>query len=72
MSTELHRPTAKIYTFPSGGRAPPPRYREVPKSSAHVASARTASSERAARVQHGSSWYHEEAIEEEAVETCER
>jgi hypothetical protein len=72
MSTELHRPTAKIYTFPSGGRAPPARYREVPKSSAHVASARPAGSERAARVQHGTSWYHEEAIEDEGVETCER
>ena len=67
MTTELHRPTAKIYTFPSGGRAPPSRYREIAKP-AYAASAR-AQPERKVSVQHGTSWYHEAAVEEE---TCDR
>jgi len=72
MPTQLHRPTAKIYTFPSGGRAPPSRYRENANARAHAPSARAASAERGARVQHGTSWYHEAAIDEEAEETCGR
>ncbi len=67
MTTELHRPTAKIYTFPSGGRAPPSRYRETPKSTAH-----TAQDERLARVEYGDCWYHDAAIVEEAEESWER
>jgi hypothetical protein len=72
MTTQLHRPTAKIYTFPSGGRAPPSRYRENANPRAHAASARAAGVERAASVQHGTSWYHEAAVEEEMEETCGR
>jgi len=67
MTTELHRPTAKIYTFPSGGRAPPLRYRETPKSTS-----RTAQDERLARVEYGNCWYHDAAVVEEAEETWER
>jgi hypothetical protein len=67
MSTELHRPTAKIYTFPSGGRAPPPRFRETPKSTS-----RTAQDERLARVEYGDCWYHDAAVVEEADEFWER
>ena len=68
MTTQLHRPTAKIYAFPSGGRPPPNRYHDTSKPSAYAAPAHI---EHAARVQHGTSWYHEEAIEE-AEETCGR
>jgi hypothetical protein len=64
MTTQLHRPTAKIYAFPAGGRAPPNRYREMPRA-AHPATARTPNTERKVRVQHGTSWYHEAAVEEE-------
>ena len=61
MSTELHRPTAKIYTFPSGGRAPPPRYREDSKSTL-APRRRDSHDERLARVEYGNCWYHEAAV----------
>lgn len=64
MATQLHRPTAKIYAFPAGGRAPPTRYREMPRP-AHAPVARLPGAERKVRVQHGTSWYHEEAVTEE-------
>ena len=67
MTTELHRPTAKIYTFPSGGRAPPRRYRENQNSTA-----RTAQDERLARVEYGNCWYHDAAVVEETEESWER
>ena len=70
MSTELHRPTAKIYTFPSGGRAPP-RYQTVSKSSTRTSSARTVHDEQIVRAEYGSGWYHEAAVEE-AEECWER
>ena len=67
MTAELHRPTAKIYTFPSGGRPPPPRYRETPNSTT-----RTPQDERLARVEYGNCWYHDAAVVEEAEESWER
>ncbi len=67
MSTELHRPTAKIYTFPSGGRAPPPRFRDSQKPSA-----RMAQDERLTRAEYGDCWYHDAAVVEEAEESWER
>jgi hypothetical protein len=72
MTTQLHRPTAKIYTFPSGGRAPPSHYREVRKSTSHATTARTANDERVAKVEYGNCWYHDAAVAEEAEETWER
>jgi hypothetical protein len=72
MTAELHRPTAKIYTFPSGGRAPPVRYREDQKSSSRPSTSRTAQDECLARVEYGSCWYHDAAVVEEAEESWER
>jgi hypothetical protein len=72
MTTQLHRPTAKIYTFPSGGRAPPTHYREARKPTSHAAAARTAHDERVAKVEYGNCWYHDAAVVEEAEETWER
>jgi hypothetical protein len=72
MTTQLSRPTAKIYTFPSGGRAPPSHYREVRKSTSHATAARTAHDERVAKVEYGNCWYHDAAVVEEAEETWER
>ncbi len=71
MSTELHRPTAKIYTFPSGGRAPPPRYQTASKPSSRTTSARAVHDEQIVRAEYGSGWYHEAAVEE-AEECWER
>ena len=67
MSTGLHRQTATIYTFPSGGRAPPPRFRD-----SHKPTARTAQNERLTRVEYGDCWYHDAAVAEEADESWER
>ena len=72
MTTELHRPTAKIYTFPSGGRAPPARYRETPKSTARAAATRTAQDDRLPRIEYGECWYHDAAVVEEAEESWQR
>jgi Protein of unknown function (DUF2735) len=72
MTAELHRPTAKIYTFPSGGRAPPVRYRETPKPSSRPSTSRTEQGERLARVEYGNCWYHDAAVVEEAEESWER
>jgi hypothetical protein len=72
MTTQLQRPTAKIFAFPSGGRAPPSRYRDVPKTSGRTASARTADDEQPAKVEFGDCWYHEAAVDTEVDEACER
>lgn len=56
MTTTTHREAAKIYEFPSGGRAS--RNRASASSSAHPASPKTAKAE------YGSGWYHDDAIEE--------
>jgi hypothetical protein len=72
MTTQLHRPTAKIYTFPSGGRAPPAQYREVRKSTSQASAARTAPDDGVAKVVYGNCWYHDAAVVEEADETWER
>jgi hypothetical protein len=63
MATQLQRPTAKIYAFPTGGRAPS-RFREVPRT-AQSGIVRLPVRECALGVQQASSWYHEEAVEEE-------
>ena len=68
MTTELHRPTAKIYAFPSGGRAPPRPYRESSKPSLRAAQ----HDERLPRVEYGNCWYHDAAVIEEADESWER
>ncbi len=52
MNTDLHRPTAKIYQFPVGGRTGQART-VAPATSPQVCTA-------------GSGWYHEAAIQEEA------
>ena len=72
MTTQLHRPTAKIYTFPSGGRAPPTQYREVRKSTSQGATSRAAHDERVAKVEYGNCWYHDAAVIEDAEEGWER
>ena len=66
MSTEL-RQTATIYTFPSGGRAPPPRFRDSQKLIA-----RAGHDEHLTRVEYGDCWYHDAAVVEEADESWER
>ncbi len=71
MTTQLHRPTAKIYTFPSGGRAPPTQYREVRKSTSQAATSRVAHDERVAKVEYDNCWYHDAAVQE-AEESWER
>lgn len=63
MATQTHRPTAKIYAFPAGGRAPPKGYRATTMPSPRTASLRAAA-EPAPHIVYGSSWYHQEAVEE--------
>ena len=63
MTTQLQRPTAKIYAFPAGGRAPPKGYRTRAMPSPHVASLRAAA-EPAPHIVYGSRWYHQEAVDE--------
>lgn len=53
MTTDLHRPTAKIYTFPVGVRAGQAVRTVAPAAAPQVCTA-------------GSGWYHEAAIQEEA------
>jgi hypothetical protein len=53
MTTDLHRPTAKIYPFPAGGRAGQAGRPVAPAASPQACAA-------------GSGWYHEAAIQEEA------
>lgn len=63
MTTPMERPTAKIYAFPAGGRAPPSAYRKTTKPSPTIASLRAAA-EPAPHIVYGSSWYHQEAVDE--------
>ncbi|WP_290999685.1 DUF2735 domain-containing protein [Hyphomicrobium sp.] len=63
MATQTHRPTAKIYAFPAGGRAPLKGYRTNTMPSPRTASLRAAA-ESAPHIVYGSSWYHQEAVEE--------
>ncbi|AWN37241.1 DUF2735 domain-containing protein [Methylobacterium radiodurans] len=53
MNTDFHRPTAKIYTFPVGGRAGQAARAAAPAAAPQICTA-------------GSGWYHEAAIQEEA------
>jgi hypothetical protein len=62
--TELHRPTAKIYSFPAGGRAPPSWQQQTANPSPYAQSKRVAASERAPNIVYGSSWYHQAAVDE--------
>jgi hypothetical protein len=62
MTTQSLRQTAKIYTFPSGGRAPPSRYRDT-GSPSHF-SPRVAAPQRDPKIVYGSSWYHQDAVDE--------
>jgi hypothetical protein len=59
MTTFEQRPTAKIYTFPTGGR----RQYESAKSLANLPQ-RVAVAEHAPDVVYGGSWYHQAALEE--------
>lgn len=52
MNTDLHRPTAKIYTFPVGGRSAQAAHAVAPAASPQVCAS--------------SGSYHEAAIQEEA------
>lgn len=63
MTTHLQRPTAKIYAFPAGGRAPPNRHRTTTMPNPRLASLRAAA-EPAPHIVYGSSWYHQEAVDE--------
>jgi len=63
MTTQLQRPTAKIYAFPAGGRAPPDHYRTTTMPTPRLASLRAAA-EPAPHIVYGSSWYHQEAVDE--------
>ena len=63
--TSYQRPTAKIYAFPSGGRAPPGRQREGAKTTAHYPQ-RPAAAEPTPEIVFGSSWYHQAAVDEAA------
>ena len=65
MTTQLDRPTAKIYAFPTGGRAPPSRYRDRPRTG-HAPVTRLPSQEHRLAIQDPSGWYHEEAVEQES------
>jgi hypothetical protein len=71
MTTQLQRPTAKLYTFPSGGRAPPSRYRDTNKPAPYASFPRAGTHERAPKIVYGSSWYHQVAVDE-AEDTWER
>jgi len=58
MTTQLHRPTAKIYAFPAGGRAGRSGRRPGAKTPAPQTSPLVTEAE------FGSCWYHEAAVEE--------
>ena len=62
MTQDAQGKTAKIYQFPVGGQAGLAATREPSK---RVEAPRTA---RAARIVYGSSWYHGEAIIDEAAQ----
>jgi hypothetical protein len=62
MTSIQRRPTAKIYAFPSGGRAPPNRTRERLTTAYLPQHADTA--ERGPKTVYGGSWYHQEAVDE--------
>lgn len=55
MDTNSIRQSAKIYQFPAGGRA---------NSGSSRVSAKPVAAIPAARIVHGSSWYHDEAIQD--------
>jgi hypothetical protein len=61
MTQEAQGKTAKIYQFPVGGRAGVATTREQPK---HLEVPRPARA--GARIVHGPTWYHEEAILDDA------
>jgi hypothetical protein len=58
MTTNLDRSSAKIYQFPARGRFAADGRFEDPAAAASFAS-------RVAQAALGSSWYHEEAVQEE-------
>jgi len=58
MTTNAHRESARIYAFPVRGRFAANSDREEPKLAANVMTPR------ATDVAFGSSWYHEEAIQD--------
>jgi hypothetical protein len=60
MTAQSLRQTAKIYTFPSGGRAPPSRYRDT----GTFVPSRVAAPQREPKIVYGSSWYHQAAVDE--------
>ena len=59
MTEKLNRQSAKIYEFPSGGRAELHGHRLVKKAAAIVPA-----SNRIAKVEFGTGWYHDAAIQE--------
>lgn len=61
MTQDAQGKTAKIYKFPVGGRAGLQTARETAKR-VEVRPVR------AAKIVHGSSWYHEQAVMDEAQE----
>lgn len=66
MTSYQHRPTAKIYAFPSGGR-PPPGFARDPLTTSRLP--QHADTEvRAPKTVYGGSWYHQEAVDD----ACER
>jgi hypothetical protein len=64
MTTDSHLGTAKIYAFPARGRFAGSGQFDKPTSAAKTATP-SFTSTGAARIASGSSWYHEEAIQEE-------
>ncbi|MFN3624739.1 MAG: DUF2735 domain-containing protein [Hyphomicrobium sp.] len=62
MNPQQQRPTAKIYTFPAGGRPPTSRKREA--TTLTYLPLRAEAIERAPKIVCGSSWYHEAAVDE--------
>jgi len=62
MTSDQHRPTAKIYAFPTGARPPPGHQHDVLKTTAHFPP--RAAAERAPKIVFGSNWYHQVAVDE--------
>jgi|HubBroStandDraft_4_1064222.scaffolds.fasta_scaffold2359411_1 hypothetical protein len=60
MPTSAYRETAKIYAFPTRERAVANSLRDSAKSAADLAAARLP------RIEFGSGWYHDAAIQEDA------
>lgn len=58
MATTMQRETAKIFEFPAGGRAIR-NARPSSKPASHPPPAKLV------KIEYGSSWYHEAAVEEE-------